>query len=187
MKKPTHKKILVLDCRTSTFCTTGESPGVLRVCVLCLPHCWWAHQIVQSYDRSCLGRFCPGSDRKQCHRRQIERVSTEIKRSKAELQPGAGGQWGNQVWRSAPVGTSGVPVGVISLHTGGFWRFCLGKTQASCAFQVVAAGGKCMLGKSSDKTLLSLKNGGDAGLLASRRRRQMRLQDFWCSGMSGEK
>lgn len=47
------------------------------------------------------------------------------------------------------------------------WGACLGKTQASCTFQVVAAGGKCMLGNSSDKTLLSLKNGGDTGLLAS--------------------
>lgn len=44
---------------------------------------------------------------------------------------------------------------------------CLGKTQASCAFQMVAAGGKYVLGRSSDKTMPSLKNTGDTCLLAS--------------------
>lgn len=68
-----------------------------------------------------------------------------------------------------PVGTR-VSVGRISSHTGGFWRFwepALERTQASCAFQVVAAGGKCMLGRSSDKMVPSLKNMGDTRLLAS--------------------
>lgn len=44
---------------------------------------------------------------------------------------------------------------------------CLRKAWASCALQVVAAGGKCVSGRVPDKTVPSLKNMGDTQLLSS--------------------
>lgn len=81
-KNPTHKKILVPECWTSMFCTVGESPGVLQVCVLCLPHCWWACQRVQSYSRACSGRLGPGRDRKWCHKGLMEWDPTGMRRGR---------------------------------------------------------------------------------------------------------
>ena len=85
-------------------------------------------------------------------------------------QSGTGRQWGNQVWRNAHQWEPGFSGEDFITHRRilEVLGACLGKTQASCAFQVVAMGGKCMLGRSSDKMVPSLKNmGDDTRLLAS--------------------
>lgn len=98
-KKPTYKKILVLDFWTSMFHTMGKSPVVLQSCVLCLWQCWWARQIVQSNERSPVwadfGRGMTESDA------TIETSSLRWRGVRLSCsQWGTGGQWDNQVRRN---------------------------------------------------------------------------------------